>query len=153
MITPVTKDNLLRDHEHSEIAATITDEVNAQLPAEKARAEKELDLTAKGIANGQAPNVVEGLGQPMGSVPRIVYLRWAQEYPGCWKDDQFKEEFLFDNPRCQIPGYKPRPKRMFFNMKHGDLKLKNFGGDLYLERKARVNADIQRIYALEAAKR
>ncbi len=60
---------------------------------------------------------------------------------------------MYDNPRCQIPGYKPRPKRLHFDMKHKNLKLNNFGGDLYLERRAKVNAAIARDYAaLNAAK-
>ncbi len=87
----------------------------------------------------------------MGSIPMIIFKRWNEEYPGCWHDTQFKEEFLYDNPRCQIPGYKPRPKRLHFDMKHKNLKLNNFGGDLYLERRAKVNEAIARDYAALAA--
>lgn len=141
----VTKENVL-NQEHTALAAEITDMVNDHLPEEKARAERELDLTAQGIANGHAPSAFDGAGQPMGSVPSIIYMRWAQEYPGCWSDSSFKEEFLFDNPRCQIPGYKPRAKRLYFDMKHGNRKLNNFGGDLYLERRAKVNALIAADY-------
>ena len=147
----ITKHNVL-DQEHSALAAEITDSVNAGIPEEKARVEREMDLTAIGIANGHAPTAFEGVGQPMGSIPSVVYMRWEQEYPGCWRDNNFKQEFLFDNPRCQIPGYKPRPKRLYFDMKHGNRKLNNFGGDLYVERKARVNADIARLYAEKAAR-
>jgi len=77
------------------------------------------------------------------SIPPIVYMRWQLEYPGCWQDKGFMEEFLFDNPQCALPGYRPRAKRMFFDMKNSNKKLNNFGGDLYLEKRAKVNAAIQ----------
>jgi hypothetical protein len=79
----------------------------------------------------------------MASIPPIIYLRWNLEYPGCWKDRAFTEEFLFDNPQCCLPGYKPRSKRMFFDMKNSNMKLNRTGGDIYLERKHKVNAAIQ----------
>ena len=142
MITPVTKDNLLRDHEHSEIAAEITDEVQAQLPAEKAKAVQQMLQTAKDVAEGLAPSSGDGRGQAVASIPPIVYMRWQQEYPGCWKDKGFVEEFLFDNPQCRLPGYRPRAKRLFFDMKHGNRKMNNPGGDLYHEKKLRVEASI-----------
>ena len=142
MITPVTKDNLLRDHEHSEIAAEITDEVQAQLPAEKAKAAQQMLQTAKDVAAGLAPSSGDGRGQAVASIPPIVYMRWQQEYPGCWKDKGFVEEFLFDNPQCRLPGYRPRAKRLFFDMKHGNRKMNNPGGDLYHEKKLRVEASI-----------
>lgn len=142
MITPVTKENLLSDHEHSEIAAEITDEVNAQLPAEKAKVAQQMAQTAADVRAGLAPSSGDGRGQAVASIPPLVYMRWQQEYPGCWKDRQFTEEFLFDNPQCRLPGYRPRAKRLFFDMKHGNRKLSNPGGDLYHERKAKVAAAI-----------
>lgn len=138
----ITKESLLRDHEHSEIAADITDAVNGNLPREKAVAEQQMAQTAADVKAGLAPTSGDGRGQAVASIPPIVYLRWQQEYPGCWKDKGFVEEFLWDNPQCALPGYKPRPKRTFFNMKHNNPKLNNAGGDLYLERKAKVNAAI-----------
>ena len=142
MINTVTKDTLLRDHEHSEIAATITDEVNANLPREKAVAAQQMAATAKDVAAGLAPSSGDGRGQAVASIPPIVYMRWQQEYPGCWKDKGFVEEFLFDNPQCRLPGYRPRAKRLFFDMKHGNKKLNNTGGDFYHDKKAKVNAAI-----------
>ncbi len=128
--------------ENTALAAEITDAVNAQLPQEKARAEREMAQTAKEIKEGLAPTAGEGRGEPCLSVPPIIYMRWAQEYPGCWKDEQFCAEFAFDNPQCCFNGYKPRAKRLHFQMKHGNMKLNNFGGDLYVERKSKVKAAI-----------
>lgn len=138
----ITKDTLLREHEHSEIAATITDEVNAQLPAEKAKVAKQMAQTAADVNAGLAPSSGDGRGQAVASIPPLIYMRWQQEYPGCWKDKGFVEEFLWDNPQCRLPGYKPRAKRLFFDMKHGNRKLNNVGGDFYHDKKAKVNAAI-----------
>lgn len=137
----VTKENVLQT-EHSQLAAELTDTVNANLPREKAIAMQQMAQTAKEVKEGLAPTSGEGRGQAVASIPPIIYMRWQQEYPGCWKDEQFVEEFLFDNPQCALPGYKPRPKRLHFDMKHGNRKLSNFGGDIYIERKAKVKAAI-----------
>lgn len=140
-IDQATKDSVL-NIEHTQLAAEITDEVKANLPKEKEIATRQMIQTAKEVRAGLVPTSGEGRGQAMASIPPIVYMRWQQEYPGCWKDEQFVQEFLADNPQCQLPGYKPRPKRMFFHMKNSNQKLHNFGGDLYLERRAKVNAAI-----------
>lgn len=140
-IDQATKDAVLAT-EHTQLAAEITDEVKANLPQEKALAAQQMAQTAKEVKDGHAPTSGDGRGQAMASIPPIIYMRWQLEYPGCWGDKSFVEEFLFDNPQCQLPGYKPRAKRQFFNMKHGNMKLNNFGGDLYLERRAKVKAAI-----------
>ena len=124
--------------EKSALAAEITDEVNAQLPQEKDQAARQMAQTAKEIKAGLAPTTGDGRGQPIASIPPIVYIRWQQEYPGCWRDKGFVEEFLFDNPQCQFPGYRPRAKRLHFDMKHRNLKIGNPGGDLYHEKKAKI---------------
>lgn len=141
MIEPITKHNVL-DTEHSALAAEITDDVRANLPREKVIVAQQMAQTAQDVKDGLAPSSGDGRGQAMASIPPIVYMRWQQEYPGCWKDEQFVQEFLADNPQCQLPGYKPRPKRLHFQMKHGNVKLNNFGGDLYIEKKAKVKAEI-----------
>jgi len=131
--------------EHTALAAEITDEVNAHLPQEKAIAAQQMAQTAKEVKEGGAPTSGDGRGQALLSVPPIVYMRWQQEYPGCWQDSEFCAEFGFDNPQCCLPGFKPRAKRQHFNMKHGNIKLNNFGGDLYLEKRAKVKAAIEAI--------
>lgn len=136
-----TKEAIL-SQEPTALAAEITDLVKSNLPREKAIAEMQMNQTAKEIASGLSPTSGEGRGQPCLSVPPIVALRWQQEYPGCWHDEQFCAEFAFDNPRCVLPGFKPRAKRLFFDMKHRNMKLRNFGGDLYHEKRAKVERDI-----------
>lgn len=136
------KTNVLAGVEHTALAAELTDAVNANLPREKAIAAQQMAQTAKEVKEGHGPTSGDGRGQAVASIPPIVYMRWQQEYPGCWKDKGFVEEFLFDNPQCALPGYKPRPKRMFFDIKHRNMKLENSGGDLYHERKIKVNAAI-----------
>jgi hypothetical protein len=138
----ITASNLLAQ-EHSALAAEITDIVNDNLPREKAIAAQQILKTAKEIQSGLAPTSGDGRGQAAGSIPMIVYLRWQLEYPGCWQDKSFVTEFLYDNPGLVFPGYKPKPKRQFLNMRHGNIKLNNFGGDLYLERRAKVQQAIQ----------
>ena len=135
-------DNVLAGVEHTALAAEITDAVKANLPREKAVASQQMAQTAKEAQAGLGPTSGDGRGQAMASIPPIVYMRWQLEYPGCWKDKQFLEEFLFDNPQCQLPGYRPRAKRLHFQMKHENLKLNNFGGDLYHEKKAKVAREI-----------
>jgi hypothetical protein len=129
--------------ESTALAAEITDIVRGNLPQEKAMAAKQMAQTAAEVKEGLAPTSGDGRGQAMASIPPIVYLRWQQEYPGCWQDKGFVEEFLFDNPQCALPGYRPRAKRLFFDMKHGNRKIANTGGDIYLEKRAQVNAAIQ----------
>ena len=139
------KQNPLYGVEHTQLAAEITDEVNANLPREKTIAAQQMKQTAKEVRDNPdaVPTSGNGRGQALLSVPPIVYMRWQLEYPGCWQDEQFCAEFGFDNPDCCLPGFKPRAKRLFIQMKHGNVKLNNFGGDLYHERRAKVNQAIQ----------
>jgi len=90
----------------SELAREITDSVQAQMPAEKAKAEQELLRTAQEL-RAKGSDWADGRGQAIGSIPPRMYMRWAQMLPGCWQDKQFVEEFLFDNPQCRAPGYRP----------------------------------------------
>lgn len=133
----------LLNQESSSLAAEVTDMVKANLPREKAIATRQMQQTVEDVKQGLAPTSGDGRGQAVASIPPIIYLRWQMEYPGCWQDKGFVEEFLFDNPQCALPGYKPRPKRMTFDMRRGNLKIGNPGGDLYLERKAKVMQAIQ----------
>jgi len=104
---------------------------------------QQMAQTAKEVKAGDAPTSGDGRGQAVASILPIAYMPWQQEYPGCWQDKGFVEEFLWDNPQCGLPGYKPRAKKMFFSMKHNNVKLSNPGGDLYHERRAKVNQAIQ----------
>lgn len=126
---------------NARIAAEITDEVRAQLPEEKCRAEREMAQTAKDVRDlGIQSDRVDGRGQAICSIPPILYMRWHQQYPGCWKDRQFVDEFLSDNPQCQLPGYKPKPKVVRFNMRVQKLAS---GSDIYHQNKHRIMADVK----------
>jgi len=124
--------------EKTQLAAELTDAVNANLPREKAIASQQMAQTAKEVKEGLSPTSGDGRGQAAASIPPIIWLRWNLEYPGCWQDQAFVDEFLFDNPQCRLPGYTPRPKRLFFHMKHRNMKIGRPGADLYHERKAKV---------------
>lgn len=45
--------------------------------------------------------MVEGLGELKLSVPARTFFRWAQQYPGCWQDKGFIDEFHRDNEECR----------------------------------------------------
>ena len=136
MITP-------EELKNGDLAAEIYDSVNSQLPSEKARAARELAQTAKEIKDGtNLPTKGDGRGQPIASIPPIIYMRWEQEYPGCWRDKQFVQEFLADNPQCQLPGYKAPAKPIRFSLRTPKM---NPGGDLYHERKAKVRSSLETI--------
>lgn len=128
--------------DRAKTAAEITDAVNANLPAEKARAEKEMAQTAKEVRElGLESDSVDGRGQAAASIPAIIYHRWNQLYPGCWRDKQFVDEFLSDNPQCQLPGYKPKAKPIRFSMRVPKI---NYGGDIYHQNKQRVAEQARR---------
>lgn len=121
-----------------QLAAELHDHVQAQLPQEKARAEREMRETAEALkAQGSAS--VEGLGQAIASIPPIIYYRWEQLYRGCWRDNDFVNEFLADNPQCCAPGYKPPAKTLYFDM--GSNASMSVGSLKYHQHKARVAMD------------
>lgn len=44
---------------------------------------------------------VEGLGERKLTIPARTFFRWAQQYPGCWQDKGFVDEFHRDNEECR----------------------------------------------------
>jgi hypothetical protein len=44
---------------------------------------------------------VEGLGERKLTIPARTFFRWAQQYPGCWQDKGFVDEFHRDNAECR----------------------------------------------------
>jgi len=42
---------------------------------------------------------IDGVGQLKAKIPLNLYIRWQQEYPGCWNDKGFVNAFLKDNPQ------------------------------------------------------
>ena len=49
------------------------------------------------------PLRIDGVGQLIGKIPLALYIRWQQEFPGCWQDKGFTEAFLKDNPQFAAP--------------------------------------------------
>lgn len=129
-----------KDQAHT--AAEITDEVNAQLPEEKATLTKQLAQTGKDIAAGiNLPTSGDGRGQACLSVPPLAYHRWNLIYPGCFKNKEFADEWAIDNPECVLPGYKPKAKTMYFDM--GARVPVSAGATFYHDHKAKVLAQIE----------
>lgn len=121
----------------SELAAELHDHVQGQLPEEKARAEREMAETHKALKE-QGSASIEGLGQAICSIPPILFYRWEQLYRGCWKDRDFVDEFLADNPQCCAPGYKPPAKTLYFDMGGGKVSQ---GAHAYHSQKFQVARD------------
>jgi len=113
----------------AELAREITAGVQAELPAEKAKAELDMAATGKALQE-RGSDFADGRGQAIGSIPSCVYMRWAQMLPGCWGDRQFVEEFLADNPQCRAVGYKPKPH----SLRHGF----QMGASFYRQNKNKV---------------
>ena len=42
---------------------------------------------------------IDGVGQKIAEIPLGLYIRWQQEFPGCWQDKGFVDAFLKDNPQ------------------------------------------------------
>tara|TARA_R110000868_G_scaffold366441_1_gene629347 strand:- start:5448 stop:5828 length:381 start_codon:yes stop_codon:yes gene_type:complete len=114
----------------AELAREITDGVTQQMPAEKAKAVAELARTGRELQE-HGSDRVEGRGQMVGSIPARIYMRWHQMLPGCWKDKQFVDEFLRDNPQCCGVGYKPKQH----TLRHGF----QMGASFYQQNKAKVS--------------
>lgn len=113
----------------AELAREITDGINQQLPDEKARANADMLRTAKELQE-RGSDRVDGRGQMVGSIPARIYMRWQQMLPGCWKDKQFVDEFLTDNPQCCGVGYIPKAN----SVRHGF----RMGASFYQQNKEKV---------------
>jgi len=70
----------------------------AMLPAEKHDLKKRGDAVAKNLRE-TGPLRIDGVGQLMAKIPLALYIRWQQEFPGCWQDEGFTKAFLRDNPQ------------------------------------------------------
>lgn len=55
---------------------------------------------------------VDGLGQVVSQMPVNIYMRWDREFPGCWKDKDFRRRMLNDNP--ELRAVKPEARHFSF---------------------------------------
>jgi hypothetical protein len=83
-------------------------EVIASIPAEKARAEIAAAQIAKKLTAEGPQQLQRGVGQKIGEIDGRTYMRWQNEYPGCWDNAEFVRAFFQDNPQYRAPGWKPR---------------------------------------------
>jgi len=123
----------------AELARGIYDEVDRGMPAEKARANAEMDKVAEYLQE-KGSDHVEGRGQLAGEIPLIVYTRWALAYPGCWQDAEFVHEFLKDNPRCCAVGYRPKASGLRHSFTMG--KAPPIGAMIYRQNLGKVAQEI-----------
>lgn len=91
------------------------DEILGTIPQEKVQMQlKEAEIGRVLAAEGSLRSV-QGLGQKLGEVPARLWFRWRQQYPGCWEDDAFVQEFFADNERLKAHGWKPKAS----SLRHG----------------------------------
>jgi len=70
----------------------------AMLPYEK----KDIEERGKQIGkklHDEGSLRIDGTGQKIAEIPLNLYIRWQQEFPGCWQDKGFVSAFLKDNPQ------------------------------------------------------
>lgn len=98
---------------NAEEAQALNDRVFREVPAEKAKAVLNQAMIAR-VLEKTGSIRTEGVGQRVGIVDARTFFRFQQEFPGCWNDKGFRDEFLRDNPHLCAPGYKPyKPKHIF----------------------------------------
>lgn len=98
----------------SDIIQSLADAVPAHL---RDRVEQELlrgwrmnEVKAKSVAkqsaifhNSNAAKSIEGIGEKLASIPLDSYHYWAHRLgPDCWKDDEFVNDFIRDNPEVAV---------------------------------------------------
>lgn len=82
-------------------------EILGTIPEEKAQAE----LRAASIGRmmlDDGPLAIEGIGQKLGEVDARTWFRWNNQFPGCWQNKEFCNEFFKDNPQYRSPGWTPK---------------------------------------------
>lgn len=88
-----------------QFAKSVHDQVLRNVPAEKARAVLKQAEIARAL-QFEGEQKVDGLGQHIGRVDARTFMRWWQQYNGCWNDPAFIKEFLKNNKCYQAAGYR-----------------------------------------------
>lgn len=97
-------------------ADALNDRVLREAPAEKVRAvlaQAQIGRALDTLGSCQVP----GIGQRVGAIDLRTFLRWHQQYPGCWNDKAFRDEFLRDNPQCKAKGYKVKNRPSYVSLR------------------------------------
>jgi hypothetical protein len=92
--------------EVEELRQAMNRKVQAELPAEKARARDEQTKIAQKLGREGSVHI-PGIGQKIGSIDARTFFRLRQENPGCMEDPTFVRELLRDSPKLRAPGYRP----------------------------------------------
>jgi hypothetical protein len=71
---------------------------DAMLPFEKKDIEQRGEQIGKELKEAGSLRI-DGVGQLLAKIPLNLYIRWQQQYPGCWMDEEFTRAFLKDNPQ------------------------------------------------------
>lgn len=97
-------------NEVAELRDLMNRKVQAELPAEKARAvAAQTRIAQKLHAEGSVS--VPGLGQKIGTIDARTYFRHWQENPGSMTNPEYIQELLRDSPKLCAPGFKPKINR------------------------------------------
>lgn len=84
-----------------ELAAGIEAELRAGQLIEQFKATA--NQAAIGRINSVAHRSVDGLGKKVASIDGESYHYWGKRLGyECWRDNQFLEEYLRDNPQCRV---------------------------------------------------
>ncbi len=91
-------------------------EVRGTIPAEKIKADLDEAFIGRALIAEGPVKGPGGLGQKLGEIPARVFYRWSQEFPGCWQNKEFVDEFFRDNSRLKSPGWTPKAAKA---LRHG----------------------------------
>lgn len=97
------------------MAKAMNDRVWREAPAEKVQATLRQAEIAR-VMEKTGSTRSDGLGQKVGGIDARTFMRWHQQYPGCWENKKFREDFLASNPQCRAPGYKAGGGALVFDM-------------------------------------
>lgn len=90
---------------HEAIPDDLLPEMVAEFRRGWALRKAQAEATKKGLAvlNQQEHRFIDGLGQMTMRIPQESYHYWGQRLGyACWRDDNFRKEFLRDNPECRV---------------------------------------------------
>ena len=93
------------DAELLELGNMVRERALREVPQEKAQAVLRQAQIAR-VLQKTGSLKMNGLGQKIAGIDRRLFMRWHQQYPGCWSDKGFIREFLRDNPDVRAPGFK-----------------------------------------------
>ena len=85
----------------SDVAKALEAEVRVGWELQRAQAEDR--QKSLGRLNAKGGKAVDGLGSVVARIDGTSYHYWGQRLGyECWKDNQFMNEYLRDNPQCNV---------------------------------------------------